>query len=643
MKKIIALLSVVLILSPEISMAAEMDSEQMLFQEIPSVVTASKKLESIEEAPGIVTVVTGDEIRRYGAKNLRQILDRMPSVYTLGSTLFRDNTVSIRGDLSTHINTHVLFLLNGRPVRDSLVGGNDEALQKTLPVDSIDRIEFVRGPGSVLYGSGAYTGAINIITKDGKEKNEIKASGGYGSFNAHNFKGSASASKNDMSFYGGASYFKMDGWKFEAVDERSIRKYGYMGEHNVGMNLKGKIKNFTLDGFYGDTTYQELGGSGQNWPMENMTMTRMFLDAGYKQPLFEGWDAGMNLTYNGQHKFIIDQDKTQRDRPSHDTVAELTVSGNVLNDLNLLFGGVADRRSGESLPEASKYLNTQLSAYAQADYRMFKILKLVAGGQYIKPEFGGSDFVPRYGAILNSAPWGAKLLYGEAFRSAYAVETDLSDVTILGNPSLQPEKIKTVDAQVSYTTKKIQISNTYFWSMQTDRIVRIPAGTRFTFVNRGELTSQGAEFEAKVFPLPQLSLLSSYMYQANHDHLNRDDVTFMPNNMIKLGGSYAWKRGVTLGIFDSYFANRFDVNVITPTRKKVNPDSTGQYHWMTANLIFNLTKLFKVSKGPKVDLKLFGENLLNETVYDPAFNRQLVNTLPARSGISFLGEVEVSF
>ena len=80
------------------------------------------------------------------------------------------NVPAVRGDLPTHTNNHTLLLINGRPVRESNSGGWNFPVYMAYPIDMIERIEFVRGPGSVLYGTNAYTGVINVITKEGRNE-----------------------------------------------------------------------------------------------------------------------------------------------------------------------------------------------------------------------------------------------------------------------------------------------------------------------------------------------------------------------------------------------------------------------------------------------------------------------------------------
>lgn len=98
----------------------DMSIEELLEIEVS---VASKKPESTVEAPGIVVVVPKDEIELYGDRNLHQLLQRQPGVYTRGSYLYPHNMASFRGDMPTHLDLHTLLLINGRPIRNSSYGG----------------------------------------------------------------------------------------------------------------------------------------------------------------------------------------------------------------------------------------------------------------------------------------------------------------------------------------------------------------------------------------------------------------------------------------------------------------------------------------------------------------------------------------
>lgn len=136
--------------------------EFLLFQEIPSVYTASKADESIERATSVVTVVTAEEIRHWGARTLYEVLKRVPGFFPSSQATW---TLTGSRGLTSDGNDHILLLIDGH-VQNSIVGQGYQQ-QDMLPVlEKVKKIEILRGPGSVLWGSSAVLGIINIITKD---------------------------------------------------------------------------------------------------------------------------------------------------------------------------------------------------------------------------------------------------------------------------------------------------------------------------------------------------------------------------------------------------------------------------------------------------------------------------------------------
>ncbi len=153
------------------------DPESMLFLDIPSVVTASKSSQLLEEATSVMTVVTREDIERSGARTLYDVLRRVPGFFPTRQATW--NLSASRGVVSDG-NEHVLLLVDGH-AQNSIVGQGFQQ-QDLLPVlDKVEKIEIIRGPGSVVWGSSAVSGVINVITRDslpGYERN--KASFAYG-------------------------------------------------------------------------------------------------------------------------------------------------------------------------------------------------------------------------------------------------------------------------------------------------------------------------------------------------------------------------------------------------------------------------------------------------------------------------------
>lgn len=128
------------------------------------VFSAAKKRQLISEAPSTIHVLTDKDIAAHGWRSLPEILRHVPGVQTQ-MTHSQFQSVMIRGLVGTeNNNSRILWLQNGVPMND--VRDSGIWLDETYPVEMIKRIEVVLGPGSALYGSGAFQGVVNIFTKD---------------------------------------------------------------------------------------------------------------------------------------------------------------------------------------------------------------------------------------------------------------------------------------------------------------------------------------------------------------------------------------------------------------------------------------------------------------------------------------------
>ena len=188
-------------------------------EELVTVTVASKREEQVRNAPGIISIVTADEIRRYGARNLRDIIDRTTNAQVIGSNLYPHGRTAMRGVAQTHIDNNVLLLLNGRPVRDVQSGGTNSDLYAAFPIDIIDKLEIIRGPGSVLYGTNAFSGVINIITKQARDNSEIEISTTYGSFNTKRVVATGGGSVGGFNFYGSINALQDKGDAFPYITD----------------------------------------------------------------------------------------------------------------------------------------------------------------------------------------------------------------------------------------------------------------------------------------------------------------------------------------------------------------------------------------------------------------------------------------
>src|ERR1700692_711170 len=143
--------------------------------------TASRHLEDPRKAPAAVTVITGDEIARYGWRTVADLLRSVTGFYTAYDRSY--TYVGVRGFLqSGDYNARVLLLIDGHRVNDNIY---DSALMGTefpLDVNLIDRVEVMRGPGSSLFGTNAELAVVNVFTRQPDHEASVETTSGAESF-----------------------------------------------------------------------------------------------------------------------------------------------------------------------------------------------------------------------------------------------------------------------------------------------------------------------------------------------------------------------------------------------------------------------------------------------------------------------------
>ncbi len=152
----------------------ELSIEQLMSVEVTSV---SKRPERLAQTASAIQVITQEDIRRSGASSLPEAL-RIASNLQVAQVDSRQWAISARGFNGTAANK-LLVLIDGRTVYTPLFSGVFWDVQE-VPLEQIDRIEVISGPGATLWGANAVNGVINIITKDAKSTQGLLLSGGGG-------------------------------------------------------------------------------------------------------------------------------------------------------------------------------------------------------------------------------------------------------------------------------------------------------------------------------------------------------------------------------------------------------------------------------------------------------------------------------
>src|SRR3569833_1037852 len=133
----------------------------------------------IAKAPAVASVITEAEIKKLGAKDIDEVLETIPGLHVARSTRLYNPIYIVRG-IYSETNPQVLLLVNGIPITNIFIGDRSQ-VWGGMPIKDIARIEVIRGPGSAVYGADAFSGVINILTKNTDDINGTEVGGRVGS------------------------------------------------------------------------------------------------------------------------------------------------------------------------------------------------------------------------------------------------------------------------------------------------------------------------------------------------------------------------------------------------------------------------------------------------------------------------------
>jgi iron complex outermembrane receptor protein len=147
---------------------ADLSLEQLMEVRIEKVSGASRDLQRVTRAPAVVSIVGADEIRGFGYRTLADVLRSVRGLYVSNDRNY--SYLGSRGFLRPgDYNTRVLLLVDGHRMNDNIFDAAYFGYGGILNLDTVERVEFIRGPSSSIYGSNAFFGVVNVVTKSAEQ------------------------------------------------------------------------------------------------------------------------------------------------------------------------------------------------------------------------------------------------------------------------------------------------------------------------------------------------------------------------------------------------------------------------------------------------------------------------------------------
>lgn len=639
------------------------------------VITASRYKQSIIDAPGVISVLTADEIEKFGAMNLFEILNRMPNL--ISSLSHSLDIVTIRGGDFNILSGRIAYLIDGFPVRISGANGTYYNLLYSFPISSIKQIEVIRGSGSVLYGTNAFDGVINIITKDGSNE-EVSINASYGQYNTQMVDVSVGDTKGDLKYHVSGFFSQTDGaplFSEESMTEPSKSFDIFLPQKNVSFNSNISYKNFRINFL-----------TSRSDKFINHVLNESFA-AIYTKPD----DTHTQLKYNTEmfvlsmeHEIKINDkivikntigvnDETFNWVVGNNTViylnginyyAESLLKYNINKKLFLLSGINYRKLTSDESTTIPNYNFDYLAFFAELKYAPLDKLTFYLGAHYNKPINYEGAFVPRLSGLYKlNANYTFKYSYAQAFRSPdppqYIVNTiltapDGTNIYLeLGNPDLKSEIVSTHDLQLIYKKKKIELMLTGFYSKAKNLISTRPKEvdidgeivTYTSFIDNFDyLTLYGLEFESKFSLMNSLYITSSFVYNQNELSGKIKNYTLAPNYQFKIGVSFTqptYSLATFLIASDAYK----QIEGIRNTEENIvyiNPDPNNFYD-LSAKAQLYLNKLFPELKLPHTALSIYARNLLDYKHWQPDYYSNIIKAFPGMPGRNINFQLNVKF
>jgi len=555
-----------------------------------TVVTATRTATPTREIASSVTVITGDEIRKSGLFNVSDVLQRVIAIdiaRTGGQG--QPTSVFIRGADSGQ----TLVLIDGVEANDPISTTRSFNFAN-LTTDNIERIEIIRGPQSVLYGSNAMGGVINIITKRGKGKPTLSLSAEGGSFDTSRETANLAGRTGKFNYSASASRLDTNGISAASANDGNSEKDGY-GNTTLSTKLGYEIlKDMKLElvARYVKTLsdFDNKGGIGGDDPNAATDGKELFLKTQLNLKLFNGfWKQkfGLSITDYDRHA----NNPADVAHPNDIQKSRFNSRLNRFNWLNIFSISEANTLTAgfkheEASGSSDSFFKSSFGAFTsifgkktQQDTAYFledqlKLMDALFSTLGIRvDDYGRFGKVTTWRAttayVIDATGTKLKATYGTGFK----IPSLFQRFSDYGNENLEPERSAGWDAGIeqAFFSGRFSSGATYFRNDFTN-LINFDTGS-FKYKNVGAAETSGWELFLSARPFESVTLTANYTRTDTKDNATGEELLRRAQDKFNLSAGYGFDGGGNINASVVHTGARFDNDFSSFPAKRIKLDA----------------------------------------------------------------------
>ena len=532
------------------------------------VFSASRHMEDSRQAPSAVSIITEEEIKRYGWRTLGDVLNSVRGFYTSYDRNYA--YLGVRGFLRPgDYNSRILLLINGHRVNDNVYDSAYIGTEFPLDLDLIERIEIVRGPSSSLFGNNAVFGVINVITRQPNTGAMLEAGGDTSSFLGRKGRLTASIQNGNLSALLSGTLFRSAGPsqlffpEFDAPQTNNGLAKNIDGDSYAQMFSHLHYGNFRVQGLF--STRRKIVPTASfetnfNDPGTRTTDTRGYVDVSYHRSLSQRTDVDLRTYYDAYRYYgtyayggtnspdrYLNFDTANADWTGVEATVSHQLGGQrITAGADYVHSFRVDQQNynaGQPLIVNDHRQPWRAATFGEAELNLVPKLTIHAGARV--DYFGefGATFSPRIALVYSpGSRTGVKYIFGRAFRAPNAYESYYHDDVSIEAPKspLAPENTMSHEIILEHSvTPWLRMTAAGFYDGLRNLIDETPDPvTGLThFVNTGRIRSRGVEFELEAKRASGLSARASYTLADAEDDVKRGEVDNSPEHIAKLNAT----------------------------------------------------------------------------------------------------------